>query len=339
MERKRERRTLLLAILASVLLHFAVAISLASFGDKLQPPLPEDEEKPAELTLVDLAPTPAAVVPKNAQFMETPEKRQTAEAPKEKTFESNANSIGASQLPALGEAPIPTQDGKDRPNMDLENQRHSLGLTPAQPQPEARPSSTPTPVDSPTPAPTPSPTSTPAPTMTPSLTPRPTVEPSTTPEPDQLAMLRTTPPPIRAPDQSSPPPQRTPTSSYRREQTPTRMAGNISNRGVSSVNAIGTPLGRYTKQLQDAVGSRWYLYVERQRDLVSIGTVHLRFVVDRSGRVANLKIVSNSSNESFANVCLQSVQEVKMPPIPDEVAATLPSEGLEEELTFTIYPN
>jgi TonB family protein len=117
------------------------------------------------------------------------------------------------------------------------------------------------------------------------------------------------------------------------------MAGNISNRGVSSVNAIGTPLGRYTKQLQDAVGSRWYLYVERQRDLVSIGTVHLRFVVDRSGRVANLKIVSNSSNESFANVCLQSVQEVKMPPIPDEVAATLPSEGLDEELTFTIYPN
>jgi TonB family protein len=339
MERKPERRTLLLAIVASVLLHFAVAISLASFGDKLQPALPEDDEKPAELTLVDLAPTPVAVVPKNAPFIETPEKRQTAEQPKEKTFESNANSIASSQLPALGGAPIPTQDGKDRPNMDLENQRHSLGLEGAQPQ--ARPSSTPTPTSTPTPAPSPSATSTPSPTSSPAVTPSPTIEPSSTPEPDQLAMLRTTPPPPRAPEQSSPTPpqQRPPASSYRREQTPTRMAGNISNRGVSSVNAIGTPLGRYTKQLQDAVGSRWYLYVERQRDLVSIGTVHLRFVVDRSGRVANLKIVSNSSNESFANVCLQSVQEVKMPPIPDEVAATLPSEGLDEELTFTIYPN
>jgi TonB family protein len=329
MKRKRERRTLLLAIIASVLLHFAVAISLASFGDKLQPALPEDEEKPAELTLVDLAPTPMPVAPKNAAFIETPEKRQTAEEPKEKTFESNANSIASSQLPALGGAPIPTQDGKDRPNMDLEDQRHSLGLEGAQPQP--RRSSTPTPTSTPTPAPSPSATSTPSPT----------IEPSRTPEPDQLAMLRTTPPPPRAPEQSTPTPapQRPPASSYRREQTPTRMAGNISNRGVSSVNALGTPLGRYTKQLQDAVGSRWYLYVERQRDLVSIGTVHLRFVVDRSGRVANLKIVSNSSNESFANVCLQSVQEVKMPPIPDEVAATLPSEGLDEELTFTIYPN
>ena len=105
MQRKRERRTLLLAILASVLLHFAVAISLASFGDKLQPSPPDDEEKPAELTLVDLAPAPPAVN-KNAPFIDTPENRQTKEEPKEKTFESNANSIGASELPALGNALI-----------------------------------------------------------------------------------------------------------------------------------------------------------------------------------------------------------------------------------------
>ena len=78
MEQKRERRTLLLAILASILLHFAVAISLASFGDKLQPSLPQDEEKPSELTLVDLPPTPP-VVNKNAPFIDTPENRQAKE--------------------------------------------------------------------------------------------------------------------------------------------------------------------------------------------------------------------------------------------------------------------
>lgn len=327
MDVKRERRTLVLAILASILLHFAVAISLASFGDKLQPRVGEEEEKPAEMTLVDLAPTPAVTVPKNAPFIDTPEKRQTQQQPKEKTFESNANSVAAAELPAVGGAPVPTQQGKDRPNMDLENQQHSLGREGTQLETGARA----------TPAPTPAPVSTPAPSPTPLAS----VEPARTPEPDQLAMLRVTPPPNAAPAQNSPtpPPQRPSISSYRREQTQRRMAGNISNRGVSSVNALGTPLGRYTKQLQDAVGSRWYMYVERQRDLVSIGTVHLRFVVDRSGRVVNLSIVSNSSNEAFANVCLQSVQEIKMPPIPDEVAATLPSEGLDEELSFTIYPN
>jgi outer membrane biosynthesis protein TonB len=91
--------------------------------------------------------------------------------------------------------------------------------------------------------------------------------------------------------------------------------------------------------LYDAVGSRWYPYVQQQADLVNIGTARLVFSVDRSGRVRNLKVVENTSNESFANVCLRSVLEVQMPPIPDDVASTLPPEGLEMELNFTNFPN
>jgi len=67
MKRKRERRTLLLAILASILLHFAVAISLASFGDKLQHRFRTTRRNRRKLTLVDLAPPPPAVN-KNAPF-------------------------------------------------------------------------------------------------------------------------------------------------------------------------------------------------------------------------------------------------------------------------------
>ena len=36
------------------------------------------------------------------------------------------------------------------------------------------------------------------------------------------------------------------------------MAGNITNRGISSVNALGAPLGRYQKIVADSIGSRWY---------------------------------------------------------------------------------
>src|SRR5437763_5547654 len=232
MERKRERRTLLLAILASILLHFAVAISLASFGDKLQPSLPQDEEKPSELTLVDLPPTPP-VVNKNAPFIDTPENRQTKEEPKEKTFESNANSIGATELPALGNAPVPTQDGKDRPDLDLENQQHALALQGSQPQPQAQTTVTPPPPTA-SPSPSASATTTPQPTTTP--TPQP--EASHSPEPDQFPMLRATPPPPTPPtdERTSPPaitpppdvrptppwPQQ-PASSYRREQSRTRL--------------------------------------------------------------------------------------------------------------------
>jgi hypothetical protein len=33
------------------------------------------------------------------------------------------------------------------------------------------------------------------------------------------------------------------------------------------------------------------------------------------------------------------VQDAKLPPIPQDVAAALPPEGLEQQVNFTIYPN
>jgi hypothetical protein len=346
MKRSRERRNILLAIIASLVLHFVVAVSLASFGDKLQSPLPE-EEKPAELTLVDLAPPPP-VTPKNSMFVDTPEKRQTQEQPKEKTFESNANSIAASQLPALGEAPVPTQEGKERPSMDLENERYALGQTGAQPTPPES-----TPIPSPAATATPLPSATPSATATPLITPTP--QPTLTPNEELLAMFRATPPPtIRAPEETetampapsstpeterpTPPPQK-PSDAYRREQAKTQMRGNISNHGVSSVNAVGTPLGRYSKMVYDAIGSRWYSLVHQNGDRINIGTVSLTFVVDPSGHITKLNMISNTSDESFSNLCLQSVQDTKLPPIPEDVADALPPEGLPHQINFTIFPN
>ncbi|MCA1658130.1 MAG: energy transducer TonB [Verrucomicrobiaceae bacterium] len=131
-----------------------------------------------------------------------------------------------------------------------------------------------------------------------------------------------------------------PATAYQPQQERTRLSGSISNRGISAVNAVGTPLGRYEKLLKDAIGSRWYYYVEKQRDLVSIGTAHVRFWIDRDGRVKNLQLVENTSNEAFANVCLQSVAEIQLSPIPDDVAAALPADGLEvTEISFTIFGN
>ena len=127
---------------------------------------------------------------------------------------------------------------------------------------------------------------------------------------------------------------------YRRQKERTHIAGNITNRGISSVNALGTPLGRYQKIVADSIGSRWYTYVDQKRDLINIGTLRLSFVIDRSGRVKDLKIAENSSNQAFASVCVQSVLEAHLPPIPEDVAQSLPSEGLEiEGLGFIIFPN
>src|SRR5437867_12510717 len=180
----------------------------------------------------------------------------------------------------------------------------------AQPQPSVMPQENPTPAAAPQPAP---------------LT-----------AAEQFAMLTARPTPAVEPS-TAPASMR---SAYRALKDRTRISGNISNRGSSSVNALGTPLGRYEKILKDSIGSRWYAYVDQKRDLISIGTLQLRFDVDRSGRVKNLKITENTSNESFANMCLQSTLEAPLPTISDDVVDTLPSERLQVDgFSFTIYPN
>jgi biopolymer transport protein ExbD len=142
--------------------------------------------------------------------------------------------------------------------------------------------------------------------------------------------------------QTPPPLLAAPTkSNYQPLKERIRSQCSISNRGISSVNAIGTPLGRYQKLLYNAIGLSWYAYMAQSGDLVSIGAVRITFWVDRNGQVkpGSLKVRENTSSEAFANVCLQSILKAPLPSTPEEVAATLPPEGLEQEINFINFPN
>src|SRR5438477_5333700 len=278
-ERKKEARKILWALLAALGIHLLIGYSLAVFGGLLYSPFSViEEDKPVELTFVDLA-TPAPV--KNAMFIPNDESKQT-EQPKEKTFESNANSIGASEVAPTGSMPLPSQQGVDRNTLDLDSHRESLPNEGAQPQPSVAQQS---------------------------ATPQPSAQPTPISKSEEFAMLTSTPTP--RPSAASTPQQ--PRSSYQPLKERTRLAGSITNRGASAVNAIGTPLGRYEKMIQDAIGSRWYAYVGQRMDLISLGTAQVMFSIDRSGKVKNLKLIKNSSNEAFANVCLQSILEIQLP--------------------------
>src|SRR5437660_429044 len=199
-----ETRTVLLALLAAILIHLLVAFFLAVFGGVFSPTTPV-EDKPAELTFVDLAPT----APKNSAFIETDESKKAPE-PKEKTFESNANSIGASELAAAGELPLPSQTGKDRPFMDFETNPYSLETKGAQPQQSAAASQ---------------------------QKQMPAAQPVPMTAAEQFALLTQKPAPET--ERSAEPSQAQ--SAYRRLKERTHIAGNITNRGISAVNALGTP--------------------------------------------------------------------------------------------------
>jgi TonB family protein len=366
------------------------------------------------------------------QYLRTNDDQKTDQKPVDSMFESDKDTAAASEQPAKGDTPIPTQEGKETPDIGFKNERFSLadkgqafstdpGRQAAAPQmeqkqeevksvesptpvptpaptpeaapPDKQPTPAPTPLATPaqapenaptekqptppaTPAPAPAPTPqvaitdeqpTPTPAPTPEITPsdqqfamlRPMPKPTPAPEPkvsppaeeatptpvptpeqvvpsdEELAMLRQMPTPTpsrrvqRTPQRQSAPP-----TAYRQEQRITRMQGNINNRGRSSIAALGTPQGRFEKAVQDAIGSRWYYYVRERSDLINIGTVQIKFYVRPNGKVEDVKVLRNSSNETLASTSLQSIIEANIPPMPDELSPLLSGDRMEFTMSF-----
>jgi outer membrane biosynthesis protein TonB len=127
------------------------------------------------------------------------------------------------------------------------------------------------------------------------------------------------------------------TKRYQEMLDKTRVEGRISNRGKAGVDAVATPFGRYWAQVKTAIGSGWNRYVNEQMTLIAPGTARVTFHLDRDGRARNVRVDSNTSNSSFANVCERAVRDAPIPPIPPDVAAKLRDGPLEYSLEFTFY--
>lgn len=358
-----DRKKIIIAIVGSLILHVIIILGssrVVSLWPDLSPPEHKEDETPPQMTMLDTP--PPAEQKQERQYLRTNDDQKSDQKPVDSMFESDKDTAAASQQPAKGDAPLPTQEGKDTPDLGFKNEDYSLAdrgqafsRDPGrQPQPQAPQKEEEKPEESKseeTPTPTPTPEATPAPIPTPQVTPTPTPQPTPpqpTPTPDvvptdeEMAMLRPlpTPPPTPMPTparkaQAIPPRPSAPATAYRQEQRMSRMQGNINNRGRSSIAALGTPQGRFAKAVQDAVGSRWYYYVRERGDLVNIGTVQIRFYVRSDGKVEDVKVVRNSSNETLASISLQSIMDANLPPMPDDLAPMFAGDPMEFTFTFT----
>ena len=319
MEWTDARRETVLAAIASILLHLllilCVAVALTVPAWQFPASVPE-KSPPIELTILPME----APKPQDPTYVSTTE-QNTPEPPKNAPFESDKNTRAASEVAPSGSAPVPSLDGRESPSIELENRNYTTGKpgqAPAPPvQQTAEQSATPQPQSTPVPSP-------PAPTELAlrEAPPRPKTEEQKQTKPAQSAQ----PKPAAA-------------AGFQPETRITRIKGNLSNRGKASVDAAATPLGRYKKMVSDAIGSRWYYYVNDQIGLLNIGTVEVRFIVSSNGKVGGVKVLSNTSNESFASVSVNSIIEAEIPPIPEEVAKLLVNERLEIDYTFSSLGN
>jgi outer membrane biosynthesis protein TonB len=349
-ERKKQHRRIAFAAAVSLLIHFLILVaaliilSWNSADTKKKPAAPAEPE-PIELTIVP-PPPPRPTPKKEKDFFDSADGELSEKPPEDAVFESDRDTVASSRLPARSDDPIPTTDGKDEQGLTLVARDLSLGpnkepapLSPASP---AREPQTPNEKKA---KPEPTPPEEEKPSPTPKATPKPTPKPTPRPEDSELAMLdpsRPKPkPPEKKPEKKPEEPSRpsTPqTPGFQPQTRVTRLSGGISSnrRDKDSIASMATPLGRYKKKLSDAIGSRWYYYVNDMLDLVSVGTVQLRFVVRQDGRVEGVQVLQNSANESLASCSVRAIIEAEIPPMSKDVAEVLAGSRLEIDYTFTI---
>ncbi len=319
-ERRAARRRATRAAALSLLFHLVLIIGIAWLlvaGPEAPPPPPEPAE--VEITFVEPPPPPE---PPPTRFVDStaPE----SEPPAQAAFESDRNTAAASPDAATGDAPVPTQDGMELPGVELEQRELALAeVAPAPPAPESPPA-LPAPPQPPEAAP---PSAEKPPTE--EIKPETTAIAKAEPLPDKPEEPKTPPPPAAVPSRPA----------FQRQTRPTRLSGSVSNRGRASVASLATPLGRYRKVISDAIGSSWYHHIGPRMDMFSYGTVSVVFVVDRDGKVKRPRVTSNTSNESFEIVTLESILSADIPPIPPDIVATLEGGQIEIDYTFSIITN
>ena len=301
------------ALLASLLLHlfFLLAVAFVILkGASIREETSAVLEEPPQLTILPMPP----VSKTPPRFVSTPPQEEPARQPnKDAAFESDNDSIAASEAPPTGQEMMPSLAGREDQSLDLRDQRYAAGQKPAQAMPAAQAAEQAAPEAE----------ASPTPRMETDLALLEAPKPTPKPTPAQKAKTET------RPSQSS-------ESGFQPETRVTRLRGNVSNRGKASLEANATPLGRYKKQVSDAIGSRWYYYVNSQMGLLNIGTVEIRFTVTPEGKIKSPLVLSNSSNESFASVSLASVVQAEVPPMPPEVAKLIENGRLEIDFSFTI---
>lgn len=328
-----ESRKLTLAVILSLLLHLAIILFITLLLGVNLPIAQPAPEEPMEITII----APPVVVPEEPPYIATTESQRAEAPPDRPLFQSDKDTIAATEQPAHGDLALPTMEGRETDALQFQDQEFTLGpepaeSTPTRPMPEAMVAEAAPAVE--TPVQTEEAVETPVET-----------EAEERPRPDELALLRPEPTPAR-PARAEPQPVQPRTTvrpqparpeTYQPQTRTTRIQGGITNRGRAAVDAQATPLGRYKKMLSDAIGSRWYYYVNNDLSLLSIGTVVIRFTVRQDGRVEGIQVLSNTSNETFATCSIRSIMEAEIPPIPEDVASVLDNSRIEVDYTFTIH--
>ena len=93
---------------------------------------------------------------------------------------------------------------------------------------------------------------------------------------------------------------------------------------------------QFQKKLYDQIGDAWYRDMQANSKKVALGTVRIAFTTSPDGKITRLRVISNTSNEFFASICIRAIRQAKIPPVPAELLA---HGRFEDQISFKNFPN
>ena len=120
---------------------------------------------------------------------------------------------------------------------------------------------------------------------------------------------------------------------------PSDISGAAGLPGDNTPAAMATDLGRYKAKVYRAVGARWYEKVNRQIQVLGVGTVHITYTIHADG---HMEIVADpdSSNPSLMllhTISLDSMlQSAPFDPFSESMKKQV-GESYTDDFTFSVY--
>ena len=346
-------RRIAIFIGASLLLHLILLATLPHFLDWLPKPKP----KPSDTVRVTLLQRPAEPLPpheplpekppptppEQMRFVDTTDLAPADQARPDTPFESDQTTRAASARPAQGDPNLPSQEGIDLPGLTLREtpQSPESKSEPAPPTQETKQKAEKTETaDKPQPKPAEKKEvaeAKPKPAEQLPLRPladvqvRPHVDDPGDQEKKEEENKKAE--PVRDPFQAAPPPP----STFMAQRRRSAVAGGAAQGADSSVEARESELGKYKARLYRGIGSRWYVSVQNDTGLISIGTVRIRFYIRHDGTISDVQIVQGRNEGKLTAVSRLAILEMNgQLPFPEAVRKQV-GDGFYEEVTFTVY--
>lgn len=92
-----------------------------------------------------------------------------------------------------------------------------------------------------------------------------------------------------------------------------------------NLNKEETPLGRYYRQVTQAVEKKWRIYMHIRPGTRSEGCLEVVFYVNAKGKVEDMSIANDKdSNLDLTAATLQAIKDAEIPPMPADVIPLLP---------------